>query len=173
MPRFWRALYGWLFFLALHIPKLLPNLHDGGEWTATFEVIGFLAGACLIAGADGNRKLIAAGRWLFLSGLIVFTALHYVYLQYIVSLIPAWLPGHLFWSWLVLIAFFAASISLLINRKVRLTGLLLGLMFLLWVLMLHLPRVIASPHIEAEWTSLFVCMAMGGVSLLLAGMAKE
>jgi hypothetical protein len=41
-------------------------------------------------------------------------------------------------------------------------------MFLLWVFLLHLPRVAAAPHNGNEWTSLFVALAMSGGALLIA-----
>ena len=46
---------------------------------------------------------------------------------------------------------------------------LLGLMFFLWVVILHAPRVAASPHNGNEWTSAFVALAMSGSALLVAG----
>jgi hypothetical protein len=41
-------------------------------------------------------------------------------------------------------------------------------MFLLWVVVLHAPRVAASPHNGDEWSSLFVALALGGGALILA-----
>jgi hypothetical protein len=52
---------------------------------------------------------------------------------------------------------------------VRLSGILLGMMFLLWVVLLHAPRVAMSPHNGNEWTSEFVALAMCGASFVLAG----
>jgi len=163
----------WLLMLILvHLPKLIPNTHDGAEWTVAFEVIIMLSGALLLAGTS-NNKAVLMGKWFFLSALVAFTVLHYVYLPFIAMLVPAWLPGHLFWAWLVLIAFFAASVSLLFNQMVKLSQLLVAIMLLLWVLILHLPRVIGSPHLEPEWTSLFVALATSGVALLVAGSARK
>lgn len=70
-----------------------------------------------------------------------------------------------------MVAFFASAISFIIHKLSKLAGTLLGLMFLIWVLILHLPRVIASIHTEPEWTSLFVALAFSGISFLLAGLA--
>jgi hypothetical protein len=69
--------------------------------------------------------------------------------------------------------FLAAGISLLLNRYVRLGAELLGLMFTLWVLVLHGPRVVAKPQVEAEWTSLFVALSMASVGFLFAGSARR
>jgi uncharacterized membrane protein len=162
-----------LFLILLHIPKLIGDIHNGGEWTATFEMVTLLSGTCLLAGTSSTNKLPEAGRFLFLLSLVVYTVLHYVYLQFIATLIPNWLPFHIFWAWVVLIAFFAATLSLLIGKAVRLSEALLALMFLLWVLILHLPRVIGNLGVEPEWTSLFICLGVSGIALLIAGSAKE
>jgi hypothetical protein len=50
--------------------------------------------------------------------------------------------------------------------------LLLGLMFFIWVCMLHIPLVVLHlkmPDAEAEWTSLFVALTVSGISFLIAG----
>jgi len=160
-----------LLFVLLDLPALIPHLHDPGPWTVTFETAGMLSGALMLLNGNNLYKLIA--KYLFLSALIVFGIQHYIYLKFITTLIPGWLPGHLFWAWVVMIAFFGAALSILINIKVRLTALLLSLMFLLWVVILHLPRAFGSMNSEPEWTSLFVALAMCGVSLLLVAETTE
>jgi hypothetical protein len=42
-------------------------------------------------------------------------------------------------------------------------------MFFLWVAVVHIPRVVASPHTESEWTSCFIALAIGASAWLLAG----
>jgi hypothetical protein len=72
-----------------------------------------------------------------------------------------------------MVAFFASAISFIIQKQVKLSGTLLGLMFFIWVLILHLPRVIANIHTEPEWTSLFVALAFSGIAVLIAGSASR
>jgi hypothetical protein len=66
-------------------------------------------------------------------------------------------------------AFFAASFSLFINKQVRLSSLLLSLMFFLWICLLHLPNIIAKIDNEPNWTNFFVPVGVSGIALLLAG----
>ena len=51
----------------------------------------------------------------------------------------------------------------------RLGAVLLGVMFLLWVVVLHAPRVLGSLHNGDEWSSAFVALAMSGGSFMIAG----
>jgi uncharacterized membrane protein YphA (DoxX/SURF4 family) len=86
--------------------------------------------------------------------------------------VPAWIPDRLFWAYFVGVAFVAAALCIAAQKAARLSAILLGLMFFLWVLIVHLPRVAAAPHNGNEWTSLFVALAMSGGALLIAGAAK-
>ena len=167
-----------LFLLALlliHVPKVLAEPNNPSEWAGFFEVICIMGGTLILLGntsKDGGTKLIKTGTYLFSIGLLVFGVQHYMYAQFVANLIPAWIPAHLFFDYLVMVGFFASAISFIIRKLTRLAGGLLGLMFLIWVLILHLPRVIANVHTEPEWTSLFVALAFSGISFLLAGLAN-
>jgi sorbitol-specific phosphotransferase system component IIBC len=94
---------------------------------------------------------------------------HLMYAKFVATLVPAWIPGQLFWAYFVGVAFFAAGLSIIARKLAPLAATLLGLMFLLWVILLHLPRVVASPHDGKEWTSAFVALAMSGSAFALAG----
>jgi hypothetical protein len=87
--------------------------------------------------------------------------------------VTPWIPWHLFWAYFTGAAFVAAALSFVAGKMVRLAAGLLGLMFFLWVLVLHAPRVAASPRNGDEVTSLLVALAMGGVSFILAGMWEQ
>ena len=38
-----------LFFLFLHIPRILVNLHDPGPWTSGFEILALCGSALVLA----------------------------------------------------------------------------------------------------------------------------
>ena len=46
-------------------------------------------------------------------------------------------------------------------------------MFLLWVIILHAPRVLAKPAAEPEWTSLLIALAMSGIGFTLASFSTK
>ncbi|RFM29036.1 hypothetical protein [Deminuibacter soli] len=159
-----------LLLLLLHVPKLFMHLHDPLEWTPFGEVLGLFSGAVLLAALAGvlSRAYINVAVWLFAAAMLIFGVQHYMYATFIATLIPAWIPAKMFWSYLVMVAFFAAAISLFIRVQSRVAALLLSIMFLLWFVLLHIPRVAAQPRTETEWTSLFVVLGMGGIALLVA-----
>lgn len=99
--------------------------------------------------------------------LIVFGIQHFMYARFVATLVPAWIPARLFWNYFVGAAFFTASISLMVKIKAFLAAALLGLMFFLWVVIVHAPRIALAPHNVNEWTSGLVTLAMSGGALLL------
>ncbi|WP_315823876.1 hypothetical protein [Paraflavitalea speifideaquila] len=115
--------------------------------------------------------IIKTGQYLFAAALMGFGILHYIYNNYIITLIPTWLPAKTFLSWLVMVAFFASAISLFIGKQVKLAMYLLSAMFFLWVLILHLPRALRE-NAEPEYTSLFVALGMSGMALLMKTVQK-
>jgi uncharacterized membrane protein YphA (DoxX/SURF4 family) len=108
------------------------------------------------------------GRMLFAISMIVFGVQHFMYAPFIASLIPSWIPGHLFWAYFTGSALIVAGLSVATGIFAALAAALLGIMFFLWVLVLHAPRVVAQPRNGDEWTSAFVALAFAGGSCILA-----
>ena len=152
--------------LLFYVPKLAANPHDPGPWTSGFELLALCGAALVLAGAHTSIKL---GRVLFAVSLVVFGVQHFLYAHFIATLVPSWILGHLFWAYFVGIAFVAAAVSIATQIKIDLAATWLGVMFLLWVVVLHLPRAAAALHNGNERTSLFAALAMSRGAFMLAG----
>lgn len=162
-----------LFGLIQYGPALGAKPHDPGPWTLLFELLALGGGAFVITANSPHvvgemRMLGGLGCWLISLSLVVFAVQHFIYGSFVAALIPAWIPARLFWAYFVGVAFVAAALSLVTGKMVSLTGSLLGIMFLIWVLILHLPRVAGSPRNGNEVTSLFIAVAMSGVGFALS-----
>jgi uncharacterized membrane protein len=169
-----------LCVLVLHVPRLAANPHNGSMWAGAFEVVAIGGAAFILAGTlavedphlhktGALSKTIAPARYAFAISLLVFGIQHFIYYEYVSSVIPSWIPGHLFWAYLTGVAHIAAGLSIATKVKARLAATLLGLMFGLWFLLLHIPRAVAHLHEKNEWGSAIVALAMCGGSLLIAG----
>ena len=166
-------------FLFLHCLHASSILHNGTDRTRAFECLTLSAIAFALAGtlpSDSNFSAqgttanwsLLLGRFLFAISMIVFGAQHFMYAGFIATLIPAWIPVHLFWVYLTGTGLIVAGLSIATGILAPLASMGLGLMFLLWFLLLHAPRVAASPRNGDEWTSAFVALAVSGGSFLLA-----
>ena len=163
-----------VFFLVLHLPMLLGDMSNPMLWTPSFETLmlgsgGFMIGAYLVNHTSGDlrwsRRLNIIGlvsQYLFAVSLVVFAVLHIKYNNYIQTLIPDWMPGHLFLSYIVIAAFSLSALSFFTGLKLSLASGWLGVMYLLWVVLLHAPRTFQKPTMEPEWSSLFVALAICG-----------
>jgi hypothetical protein len=65
--------------------------------------------------------------------------------------------------------FLAAALSIALGKVTRLAGSLLAAMFLIWVVVLHSPRVAHALHNGDEWSSLLFALCMGGAGFIFAG----
>jgi hypothetical protein len=163
-----------VFFASLGLPKLFGDLYNPNDWTPAFETMMLGSGGFIIAassfgeGCGRDPKWVsfgaAAGLYLFAMSLMIFAVLHIRYNDYIITLMPAWMPGKVFMSYVVIAAFLSSAFCLFTNIKVRPAMLWLGIMYLSWVGILHAPRAIGRPTVEMEWSSLFVALACAGIA---------
>jgi uncharacterized membrane protein YphA (DoxX/SURF4 family) len=164
----------------LHAAKHFSEIiHDGNTRTRAFETFALGGAAFVLAAlvgkgssiqflASANPLLAVIGRYIYAFSMIIFGVQHFLYAKYIAFLIPKWMPAHLFLAYFTGAAFIAAGLAIATHFFSRLASILLGMMFLLWVITLHTPRVLASPHNADELVSLFIALGFSGASYLLA-----
>jgi uncharacterized membrane protein len=144
----------------------------------------YFAGAVVTAtGAVGMRSAVSAARsrdWIALLGppffaipMAVFGAEHFVSAKDIMQMVPKWMPGHLFWTYFVGIALFCAAISMTLKQKMAWSAPLTGLMFFLFVVLLHLPGALSDPKNRTAWEVLFRDLSFSGGALAFGGAVAQ
>jgi uncharacterized membrane protein YphA (DoxX/SURF4 family) len=105
---------------------------------------------------------------------LVFGLSHFVYADFTAQMVPGWIPAPLFWAYATGAAHVAAGVAIVTGIHVRLAATLLATMCGLFVLLLHLPRVIATPGSQLEWTMMFVALSITGAAWIMrtAGAAR-
>lgn len=156
-----------LYVIFLYLPGLFRHLHDAGRWTSAAELTCLCGVALVLAG------LGSLGRVFYAVPLIAFGVQHFLYAQFISTLVPTWIPYRLFWAYFVGTAFIAAAVSISTKGQARLAAILLGVMFLSWVIIVHAPRVAAHLRNGNEWTSAFIALAMAGGAWIVAGASSK
>lgn len=181
-----------IWIALLHAPRVAAHLAIGAAWTPALEILAMAGGALMLTRLSGhdrslspqwNARLDGAARLgLICFGITLpaFGALHFIYNEYVANVIPAWIPGHLFWAYFTGVAHIAAGLAIITSlmtgyvRLARLAAALFALMAGTWVVILHLPRALAAMNSRPEWTSMFVAMALCGAGLLaLETLSKE
>ncbi len=169
-----------IILMAVHLPVLVTHIYNGNDWAVTFEGLMIGSGAVIIAAQLPEdpglgrrwwaiiRVAAVVGHYLFASALFLFAIQHIIYFDFIVSLIPAWMPLKVGLAYLVIAAYILSGLSLVIGRGIGVAAFWLGVMFGLWVIVLHSPRALGKWNVESEWASLFVALAVCGVSFYIS-----
>ena len=123
-----------------------------------------------IGAARGRDKLIALGCVFVAAPLAVFAIEHFGGARVMQNMVPSWMPAHLFWAYFVGYALLAAATSLIVRKFVRLSSSLLGLMFFLFVGMIHIPIALADPKDRFAWTVALRDLSFAGGAWALAGL---
>ena len=95
--------------------------------------------------------------------------MHFLYPDAVANFIPNWIPVRLFWAYFTGVAFWAAGLAILSGVLARLASRLLATMLSSWVLILHIPRVVAAVGDRHEWNTLFLAVAQTGAAWIVAG----
>jgi uncharacterized membrane protein len=173
-----------LSLVGLQIPKALTDPWSGFQWTNPCKALALLGGLIVLANlglanslpdiqassglAKLFRRLRPLGAPLFCLFLILGGIQHFVYVDFVIKLVPEWIPGARYWVYFTGLALIAGGVGILVPRTSRLAATWVGIMILLWVVLLHIPRAIGL-HSAGETAAIFEALAMSGVGFLLAG----
>lgn len=92
---------------------------------------------------------------------------HFMYLKFVGTLVPAYMPFRVFWAGLTGGAMILAGISFATRIKIPLAASLLSAMMLLFLLLIHPPLLLATPQKLMTWTRFVQDIAITGVAMML------
>ena len=150
-------------------------------WHNAEKELSFTTGAFIIAGlyAETNEtwlirflgKLIPFASIVYALPLISFGIIHLTQAKDVSTMVPSWIPNPVFWTYFAGVALIGSGIAIILKVKLRLIATLLGIMVFTWFVILHIPRVFASPvaYLGSEITSAFLALAYSGIAFVIAG----
>lgn len=167
--------------LAYVLPKYIASPGDMGLRTIVFEPLSLACIALLLPGpAATPRWLDISCRAVIAVAMIVFGVDHFLGLGFIASLLPGWIPWHVFWVALFGVVFIVCGVGIGFGFLERGSWIAIGLMFAIWVITLHIPRTLGFYSIPGaitdpdEWSSLFIAVGLwGGPWAIARGMAEK
>jgi len=146
-------------------------------WMCSAGILLFLialwAAKTDIARAGGLDKIVALSNLCFAVPLAVFGVEHLSFARFIMLSVPAYMPWRLFWAYFIGVALLAASLSIATKIQVRWSGLLFGIMMVVFVAMVHIPRALVSPSERIPLTIVVREMSFAGGGWILAGNAMS
>lgn len=171
--------------LIRHLPVLAAESFLSGAWTRAGKALTFAAGMLVMAAASPGsetsqdfpfetrlnvwRAFIELGRFCLGLFLLLTGIQHFMFTEFVASLIPEWFPGDaVAWTYFAGVALIAGGIGLFVPRSARLAALLSGLMVFSWFWIVHIPRAFGA---VTDSIAVFEALAVSGLAFVLAGAA--
>jgi uncharacterized membrane protein YphA (DoxX/SURF4 family) len=160
-----------LWMLTLNLPAAIASITHIGAWNSPAEITFMTTGALALfaSGITGKSRptLLLIARVLAGASAIVFGLAHFNYIDFTATMVPGWIPYKTFWAWATGAGHLAAGLALVSGVKARLAAGCEAAMMGSFVVLLHLPRVIAAPDQHVEWIMLGVSTMLTGAALLV------
>jgi uncharacterized membrane protein YphA (DoxX/SURF4 family) len=160
-----------LWLLLFRLPNFLHAPAFEACWSV-FPIAVMLAAAWVLyiwLVDDGDRTYLSffcsnsglhIARVLYGLSLIFFGAAHFLDVKDTLSLIPNWLPGHLFWAYFTGCAFIAAGVAVLVGFYPRLAAALSALQIGLFLFIVWIPIVAAGSKVRFQWSETILNAAL-------------
>jgi uncharacterized membrane protein len=158
-----------------NFPIALADPSFGGAWTRLGKAVALCGGALAVAASarQGDHRRMAAlaivGRFALGVFLINSGVQHFLFAEFVATLVPTWIPGARLWTYFAGVALIAGGLGLIVARTTRIAGFSVALMLFTWLCILHIPRALAAgpANQRNEWTAVFEALAFAGIALVL------
>ncbi len=195
------CLYLGVCFLALilicHLPYILFLSSDKASrldiWFGAGEELAYCGGAFVMAGSFSEsslqkgrknsftrllEKMIPVGRIFFSILMILFGCSHFVFTDFVSTMVPKLLGMPLFWTYFVGVALIGSGIAIIFKILIKPIAFLLAIMLFLFFLFFHVPDAMANPYASGgnEIVRAIVCLCFCGIAFVIAvtsGSGKE
>jgi uncharacterized membrane protein len=141
-------------------------------WIYVCASLLFIIGLIKIFGEltqeHGVDKIMPFGRLFFAIPMAVFGSEHFTSTASIATLVPRWIPAHMFWVYLVGLAFLCAALSIAVLVQARLAAALVGMTLLIFVFVMDIPAVVANPRNRFFWALALRELAFSGGAFAFA-----
>jgi uncharacterized membrane protein YphA (DoxX/SURF4 family) len=160
----------YLGWVALHGPEAAAAPGSVGSWLGLAETLSLSAGGLALfalSAEPANDRLRLAARLIYGLCPLVFGLSHFAYADFTAKMVPGWIPYPLFWAYATGVGHLAAGLAILFGVMPRLAAGLLTAMMASFVVLLHIPRVMAAPGSHLEWTMTAVALSLTGAAWAL------
>jgi len=143
-------------------------------WSYLAFAVAFIIGlvAIFVSGdwrkARGLDKLVLFGVIFYAAPLAAFGTEHFTLTKVIASIVPSWIPWHMFWAYFVGACFIAAALSMVTRIQARLAASLVALTFFLFVVLMDIPGWLHNPRDRFGLTLALRELSFSGGALALS-----
>jgi uncharacterized membrane protein len=159
----------------LDLTRLATHALDFGYWESSAEPVAIVAGGTIAFAASARMNAQLSSRIqrvaciVFGLCLFVFGTAHFVFSAFSATFVPSWLPpSQMSWVYFTGAAAIAAGLAILSGVLDVLAVRLLTLMYVIFGILAHVPRVLAHPADLGTWTENNVNLILIGVAWIVA-----
>jgi uncharacterized membrane protein len=119
------------------------------------------------------RQRVAAHKLIYFGAALLGLAFigtglqHFIYLQFVATLVPPYMPLPVLWAAFTGAAMILIGVSFLLRRRTSLSALALSLMMAGFIAMIHIPKLLATPHDINKWIRAMQDLAILGTAMML------
>jgi uncharacterized membrane protein YphA (DoxX/SURF4 family) len=119
------------------------------------------------------KNITIAGRILFALPFAVFGINHFIMMDYYMGMLTSFIPKTAFTLVLTGLVLIAVSISIISNRFVKLSSIVLAILLFIFIVTIHIPHLINGVNTTPTLIALLKDISLMGGSLMIAGIYSE
>ena len=119
------------------------------------------------------KRIATIGRILFALPFAVFGINHFLMMDYYMGMLTSFIPKTGFVMILTGIMLIAASISIITQKLVKLSTILLAILLFIFIITIHIPHLVNGTDTTTTLIALLKDISLMGGSLMIAGMSFE
>lgn len=174
-----RYRFGDLIIIIALVFLLVTTRHIYNLWRDSingFKTLWFISGALLIMTSLSQLKQYKKEvLWINLVILSLFFIdcgfSHFQYADFVQTLVPPFIPYHLFWTYFAAVCLIAGGVGLLLPQTQRAAALFLGIQITAWFVLVHLTRALTL-HGD-EWIGVGESLAISGICFMIYSLLKK
>lgn len=120
-----------------------------------------------------NIPTFLLGRILLALPFLILGVMHFPGADNMTGMVPAWIPGGVFWVYFTGVANIAAGVAFITGKQARLAGLLTALMMIVFILTIHVPGMSNPQMAQFSLISILKDLGLAGGALLMAHLADS
>ncbi|MBM4171296.1 MAG: DoxX family protein [Ignavibacteria bacterium] len=118
------------------------------------------------------KNLSTIGNYIYGLPFAIFGIMHIMNANNFAAYVPSFFPIKIFLVYLTGLALILAAVSIIINKHVKISTLLLGIMLLIFALTIHLPGVLNPEMMQMSLPSLLKDTSLAGAAFYFSSKSE-
>jgi uncharacterized membrane protein len=157
-----------LWLLGLQVPAAIAAKGSVVGLLGLAEITTIAIGLGLLVARPDALRVRRFATMLFGLCAIEFGISHFVYADFTAKMVPGWLPEPLLIAWATGAVHLLTGLLLLVGVATRIAAMVEAAMMTSFVVLLHIPHVVAAPHDRFELTSLGIAWTLTSAAWIVA-----